>query len=92
MSSEEDAGQPVDDMRNAWIYGRHISTVPRWARVQDESIREAGLPDIAADTRRKIVRQLILTLVCHTCEKKLTDQCDFSVCVRGIMSRVIQTE
>ncbi len=94
MTSEEDTGQPVDDMRNAWIYGRHISTLPRWARLQEKSISEAeaGLPDIDADTRRKIVRQLILTLGCHTCERKLTDECDFSICVRGIMSRVVQTE
>ncbi len=93
MSSEEDAGQPVDDMRNAWIYGRHISTLPRWARLQEESIREAeaGLPDIDADTRRKIVRQLLLALRCHTCERKLTDECNFSICVRGLMSRVVQT-
>ena len=93
MSSEEDTGQPVDDMRNAWIYGRHISTLPRWARLQEESTTnaEAGLPDVDADTRRKIVRQLILTLGCHTCERKLTDQCNFSICVRGLMSRVVQT-
>jgi len=94
LSSEEDARQPADDLRNAWIYGRHISTVPRWARLQEESIKEAGagLPNIDADTRRKIVRQLLLTLGCHTCERKLTDQCDFSICVRGLMSRVVQTE
>lgn len=94
MSPEEDAGQSVDDMRNAWIYGRHISTLPTWVRVQEESIKdaEAGLPDIAADTRRKIVRQLLLILGCRTCEKKLTDQCDFSICVRGLMSRGVQTE
>lgn len=93
MNPEEDDMKPVDDMRNAWIYGRHISTLPRWARLQEESIKDAGaaLPEVDADTRRKIIRQLLLTLRCHTCERKLTDQCNFSICVRGLMSRVVQT-
>ena len=82
----------VEEMRNSWIYGKHISTLPRWARLQEEAIREAdeGLPDIDADTRRRIIRQLLLVLRCHTCERKLTDQCNFSICVRGLMSQDLE--
>ncbi|MCK4444729.1 MAG: hypothetical protein KAW09_09310 [Thermoplasmata archaeon] len=90
MTVEDENASLVDEIRTSWIFGRHISTLPRWARLQEETIKdvEAALPNIDADTRRTIVRQLLFALRCHTCERKLTDQCTFSICVRGLMSGV----
>ncbi|UCF07995.1 MAG: hypothetical protein JSW28_10205 [Thermoplasmata archaeon] len=78
----------VDEIRNQWNYKSHISTVPSWGQTQNKIIQlcKTSLPDIDDETRKKITRELLLTLRCHSCERARTDQCNFSICIRGLMS------
>lgn len=80
----------VGEMRTAWIYGKHVSTLPTWTRPQEEVVEEAkeALPTIDADRRRSIVHRLVLVLGCKDCEKRETDECNFHVCVAGLLSGV----
>jgi hypothetical protein len=45
-----------------------------------------GLEDIDEETRDIIIRELLLTLRCNSCERGRTDNCHFSVCIRGLLS------
>lgn len=78
----------VDEIRNKWNYKSHISTVPSWGQTQNKIIQlcKTSLPDIDEETKKKITRELLLTLRCHSCERARTDQCNFSICIRGLMS------
>ena len=78
----------VDEIRNSWDYKSHISTLPTWGQTQNKIIQlcKTSLPDVDEETKKKITRELLLTLRCHSCERARTDQCNFSVCIRGLMS------
>lgn len=90
MTADDESKELINELRNAWIFGKHISTLPRWTSVQRNALADTGshLPDIDADTRSTIIRQFMFTLRCHQCERRLTDQCNFSICVRGLMAGV----
>jgi coenzyme F420-reducing hydrogenase delta subunit len=68
-----------------------ISTLPAWARVAKKGIELSikNLPDVDEATKKWIVRELLLTLRCHNCERRRSDVCHFSVCIRGLMSGVV---
>lgn len=72
--------------------GEEISTMPLWAKVQKESIRHSieSLGDVDEATKKWIVRELLLTLRCYNCERRRNDVCHFSVCVRGLLSGVVE--
>jgi hypothetical protein len=86
----EEEQEKIEDMRNAWKKRMHLSTQPKWKDVQNKSIIEIkkNLPDVDDDTKEWIVREVLLTLRCHYCERARSDSCNFSVCVRGLMSGV----
>jgi len=88
VTNEKDA---VNAIRTAWMFKKHVSTLPRWGKVQHESMElvENSLPDVDAVTKSLIVRNLLIALRCHTCERRLTDECNFMICVRGLMSGTI---
>lgn len=85
--TEEDK-KIIDEIRNGWDYKSHISTIPSWGQTQNKIIQlcKTSLPDIDEETKKKITRELLLTLRCHSCERARTDQCNFSICIRGLMS------
>ncbi|UCE74038.1 MAG: hypothetical protein JSV56_13630 [Methanomassiliicoccales archaeon] len=78
----------VDDIRGRWNYKSRISTVPSWGQTQNKIIQlcKTSLPDVDEETKKKITRELLLTLRCHSCERARTDQCNFSICIRGLLS------
>jgi hypothetical protein len=80
----------VNEMRNAWKKRVHLSTQPQWKDVQTKSIENVkkNLPEVDDETKEWIVREILLTLRCHYCERARSDACNFSVCVRGLMSGV----
>ncbi|UCH88595.1 MAG: hydrogenase iron-sulfur subunit [Thermoplasmata archaeon] len=72
--------------------GKRISTLPRWAQVERKSITIslANLGDVDPETRSYIARELLLTLRCYNCERRRSEVCHFSVCIRGLMSGVVE--
>jgi hypothetical protein len=88
LSEEEQ--KKMEEMKNAWKQRKHLSTQPKWKDVQSKSIAEIkkNLPDVDDETKEWIVREVLLTLRCHYCERARSDECNFSVCVRGLMSGV----
>jgi len=69
-----------------------ISTLPRWAQIERKSIAIslANLDEeLDAETKNFIARELLLTLRCYNCERRRSDVCHFSVCIRGLMSGVV---
>ena len=80
----------IEEMRNAWKERMRLSTQPKWTDVQTKSIEEfkKSLPDVDDETKEWIVREVLLTLRCHFCERARSDACNFSVCVRGLMSGI----
>jgi hypothetical protein len=88
VTSEKD---DVNTIRTAWIFKKHVSTLPRWGRVQHESMEmaEDSLPNVDAETKSLILRNILFALRCHTCERRLSDECNFLLCVRGLMSGTI---
>jgi hypothetical protein len=88
VTSEKDA---VNAIRTAWLFKKHVSTLPRWGRVQHESMDMVGssLPNVDAETKSLIMRNILFALRCHTCERRLTVECNFMICVRGLMSGTI---
>jgi ribosomal protein L44E len=78
----------LKDIRNSWRRKYKISTLPAWAQVQNKIIQQCkeNLPDIDEETKKKITRELLLTLRCHSCERARSDACHFSVCIRGLLS------
>ncbi|UCE74041.1 MAG: hypothetical protein JSV56_13645 [Methanomassiliicoccales archaeon] len=75
-------------IKNSWRNQDRISTLPRWGQVQTKIIQEclASLPEIDEETKKKITRNMLLTLRCHSCERARSDECNFSVCIRGLLS------
>ena len=88
MTGENDA---VNAIMTAWLFKKHVSTLPRWGRVQHDSMgmAEGSLPDVDAETKSLILRNILFALRCHTCERRLSDECNFLICVRGLMSGTI---
>jgi hypothetical protein len=82
---EEDT---VRIIRDSWRERYKVSTLPVWAQVQNKIIQQCkeNLPDIDEETKKKITRELLLTLRCHSCERARSDACHFSVCIRGLLS------
>lgn len=80
--------EEIKDIRNAWKRKYKMSTLPAWAQVQNRIIQQCkeNLPDIDDETKKKITRELLLTLRCHSCERARSDACHFSVCIRGLLS------
>jgi hypothetical protein len=80
----------IEEMRNAWKKRKILSTQPKWKDVQSKSVEEIkkNLPEIDTDTKEWIVREVLLTLRCHYCERARSDTCNFSICVRGMMSGI----
>ena len=78
----------IKNIRNSWRKKYKVSTLPTWAQVQNKIIQECkeNLPDIDEETKKKITRELLLTLRCHSCERARSDACHFSVCIRGLLS------
>jgi F420-non-reducing hydrogenase iron-sulfur subunit len=72
--------------------GSRITTLPRWAKVERKSIALslANLGDVDSETRNYIARELLLTLRCYNCERRRSEVCHFSVCIRGLMSGVVE--
>jgi ribosomal protein L44E len=86
ISSEKE--QELKDIRNSWKKKYKISTLPAWAQVQNKIIQQCkeNLPEIDEETKKKITRELLLTLRCHSCERARSDACHFSICIRGLLS------
>jgi ribosomal protein L44E len=86
LSGEEKIA--VKDIRNSWRRKYKISTLPVWSQVQNKIIQQCkeNLPDVDEETKKKITRELLLTLRCHSCERARSDACHFSVCIRGLLS------
>jgi hypothetical protein len=85
--SEEDR-KIVEEIRNKWSHKTHVSTLPSWGQQQNKVIQlcKINLPDIDEKTKKFITRELLLTIRCHSCERARTDNCHFSVCIRGLLS------
>ncbi|UCG69646.1 MAG: hypothetical protein JSV09_01070 [Thermoplasmata archaeon] len=83
-----DERDEIKNIRNSWRRKYKVSTLPAWAQVQNKIIQECkeNLPNIDEETRKKITRELLLTLRCHSCERARSDACHFSVCIRGLLS------
>ncbi len=84
----------IDEIRNAWKYKKDATTLPVWAQVEDRTRphrtaienTKVALPDVDEETKDLIIRQLLLTLRCNSCERARTASCHFSVCIRGLLS------
>ena len=78
----------IKNIRNSWRRKYKISTLPAWAQVQNKIIQQCkeNLPDVDEETKKIITRELLLTLRCHSCERARSDACNFSVCIRGLLS------
>lgn len=88
LSRGKDSEAKVKMIKDSWKNRDRISTLPRWGQVQTKIIQEclASLPDIDEETKKKITRNMLLTLRCHSCERARSDECNFSVCIRGLLS------
>ena len=86
----EEEKKKIKEMRDAWKKRVHLSTQPKWKDIQIKSIEEfnKNLPEVDDETKEWIVRELLLTLRCHYCERARSDACNFSICVRGLMSGI----
>jgi hypothetical protein len=84
----------IDEIRNAWKYRKNATTLPVWAQVEDKSRphrsvienTKGALPDVDEETKNMIIRELLLTLRCNSCERARSAACHFSVCIRGLLS------
>jgi ribosomal protein L44E len=87
-SSEQNTNAKIKMIKESWQDRERISTLPRWGQVQTKIIQEclASLPDIDEETKKKITRNTLLTLRCHSCERARSDECNFNVCIRGLLS------
>jgi hypothetical protein len=75
-------------LRDDWKSRKHTSTLPAWKELQTLGIDLAklGLQDIDDETKEWVVRELLITLRCHYCERRRNDTCNFPICVRGLLS------
>ena len=75
-------------IRSSWNKKEKISTLPMWGQIQNKIMQECkkNLPDIDEETKKRITRELLLTLRCQRCERARSKECNFSVCIRGLLS------
>lgn len=87
-SMDKSSKERVKMIKDSWRTRERISTLPRWGQVQTKIIQEclASLPEIDDETKKKITRNMLLTLRCHSCERARSESCNFSVCIRGLLS------
>ena len=87
-SQDKITKERIKMIKDSWKTMERISTLPRWGQVQTKIIQEclASLPDVDEETKKKITRNMLLTLRCHSCERARSDECNFSVCIRGLLS------
>jgi ribosomal protein L44E len=87
-SQDKSTQAKIEMIKDSWRTRERISTLPRWGQVQTKIIQEclASLPEIDDETKKKITRNMLLTLRCHSCERARSDECNFSVCIRGLLS------
>ena len=80
----------VQWLRNAWRYDVYLSTLPRWGHTQIKGLRisEGNMPGVDEQTKKWMIKQLLLTLRCYSCERRRSGECNFSVCIRGLMTGV----
>lgn len=84
----EEEKKKIRLLRNDWKKRKHTSTLPAWEEAQTLGIDLAklGLKDIDIETKEWVVRELLITLRCHFCERRRNDTCNFPICVRGLLS------
>ena len=87
-SQSKGSDDKIKMIKDSWRTEERISTLPRWGQVQTKIIQEClgSLPEIDEETKKKITRNMLLTLRCHSCERARSDECNFSVCIRGLLS------
>jgi hypothetical protein len=87
-SDPEERKKEIRAIRSAWRNKEKISTLPLWGQIQNKIMQECkkNLPDIDDETKDWITRELLLTLRCQRCERARSDECNFSVCIRGLLS------
>jgi ribosomal protein L44E len=87
-SQDQTTSSRIKMIKNSWKSKERISTLPKWGQVQNKIIQEclASLPEIDDETKKFITREMLLTLRCHSCERARSDACNFSVCIRGLLS------
>lgn len=80
--------EKIQQMRRAWKERKHLSTLPAWKDDQTKAIDLAkeSLGEIDDETKEWVVRELLITLRCHFCERRRSNACNFPVCVRGLLS------
>jgi hypothetical protein len=80
--------EKIKRLRADWKQRKHTSTLPAWKELQTLGIDLAklGLQDIDEETKEWVVRELLITLRCHYCERRRNDTCNFPICVRGLLS------
>lgn len=80
--------EEVEKIKTSWLTDKKMSTLPKWGQIQKESVEKAisSFENVDEITKNLIIRQLLITLRCHACERRT--ECNFSVCVRGLMSGV----
>jgi len=80
--------EKIKRLRDDWKQRKHTSTLPAWKELQTLGIDLAklGLQDVDEETKEWVVRELLITLRCHYCERRRNDTCNFPICVRGLLS------
>ena len=80
--------EKIRKMRDAWKERKHLSTLPAWKDDQTKAIDLAkeSLGEIDDETKEWVVRELLITLRCHFCERRRSNSCNFPVCVSGLLS------
>ena len=84
----EEEREKIKRLRDDWKSRKHTSTLPAWKELQTLGIDLAklGLQDIDEETKEWVVRELLITLRCHYCERRRNNTCNFPICVRGLLS------
>ncbi|MCK5561083.1 MAG: hypothetical protein KAJ51_10835 [Thermoplasmata archaeon] len=80
----------IREMRDAWKERKHLTTLPAWKDDQTKAIDQAkdSLKDIDDETKEWVMRELLITLRCHFCERRRSNSCNFPICVRGLLSGI----
>ena len=80
--------EKIKRLRDDWKSRKHTSTLPAWKELQTLGIDLAklGLQDVDEETKEWVVRELLITLRCHYCERRRNNTCNFPICVRGLLS------
>ena len=87
-SDQDEREKSIQAIRTAWKNKEKISTLPMWGQRQNKIMQDCkkNLPDIDEETKEWITRELLLTLRCQRCERARSKECNFSVCIRGLLS------